>query len=163
MINKKTLLATALAIGLAFPAYAAGGHDHGTEGHAAEASEAPGDGHNEKPHFAVNKPETVQAAWAVIDETIVSARQALKDNNTDVLHESGEKLGVAVAALHDQPQAVKEENIEKLASALDQLTKTVDRFHHAAEDKDTVGATEALDLLENQKSLVQSLYDLPKE
>ncbi len=160
MINKTTLLATALAIGLAFPAYAAGGHDHGTEGHAAEAR---GDGHDEKPHFALNKPETVEAAWAMIDETIVSARQALRDNNTDVLHESGEKLTVAVAGLQGQPQAVKEKNREKLASALDQLTKTVDRFHHAAEDKDTIGATEALDLLESQKLLVQSLYDLPKE
>lgn len=160
MINKTTLLATALAIGLTFPAYAAGGHDHGTEGHAAEASEAQGDGHghDEKPHFAVNKPETVETAWAMIDETIVSARQTLKDNNADVLHEAGEKLAAAVAALHDYPQSVKEENKEKLASALNQLTKTVDRFHHAAEDKDTAGVTEALDLLESQKVLVKSLY-----
>jgi hypothetical protein len=41
---------------------------------------------------------------------------------------------------------------------LDQLSKTVDRFHHAAEDKNTAGATEALDLFESQKALVQSLY-----
>lgn len=165
MINKTALLATTLTIGLAIPAYAAGGHEQGTESHTTEASKAHGDSHgnNEKPHFAVNKPETVETAWAMIDETIVSARQALKDNNIDVLHEAGEKLAAAVAALHDHPQAVKEVNGEKLTSALDQLTKTVDRFHHAAEDKDMVGATEALDLLENQKSLVQSLYDLPKE
>lgn len=94
----------------------------------------------------------------MIDETISSARQALKDNNTDALHEAGEKLAAAVAALHDDPQAVKEENGEKLIQALEQLTKTVDRFHHAAEDKDTAGATEALDLLESQVSLVKSLY-----
>lgn len=94
----------------------------------------------------------------MIDETIASAQQALKDNNADILHEAGEKLAAAVAALHDHPQAVKEGNSEKLTQALDQLTKTVDRFHHAAEDKNAVGATEALDLLESQKGLVKSLY-----
>ncbi len=158
----KTLLFAGIAfMALSAPVYAEEGHDHGAEaGHANEATEAHGDGHghDEKPHFSVTKPETVEAAWAVIDETISSARQALKDNNTDALHEAGEKLAAAVAALHDDPQAVKEENGEKLIQALEQLTKTVDRFHHAAEDKDTAGATEALDLLESQVSLVKSLY-----
>ena len=106
------------------------------------------EGHDEKPHFSVTKPETVESAWAMIDETISTARQALKDNNADILHEAGEKLAAAVATLHDHPQAVKEENGEKLTQALDQLTKTVDRFHHAAEDKNTAGATETLDLFE---------------
>lgn len=157
----KTLLLAGIAIvALSSPVYAADGHDHGAEGHVAETSEAHGDGHghDEKPHFAVTKPETVDAAWAMIDETIASARQALKDNNADALHEAGEKLAAAVAALHDHPQAVKEENGKKMTQALDQLTKTVDRFHHAAEDKNTAGATEALDLFESQKDLVKSLY-----
>jgi hypothetical protein len=157
----KTLLLAGIAfIALSVPVYAEEDHDHGAEaGQAHEATEAHGDGHghDEKPHFSVTKPETVEAAWAMIDETISSARQALKDNNTDALHEAGEKLAAAVAALHDDPQAVKEENGEKLIQALEQLTKTVDRFHHAAEDKDTAGATEALDILESQVSLVKSL------
>lgn len=163
----KTLLLAGIAfVALAAPVYAEEGHDHGTEAeHAHEATEAHGDGHghNEKPHFAVTKPETVDAAWTMIDETITSARQALKDNNADVLHEAGEKLAAAVAALHDHPQAVKEENGEKLTQALDQITKTVDRFHHAAEDKNTAGAAEALDLLESQKGLVKSLYPSVEE
>lgn len=158
----KTLLLTGIAfVGLSMPVYAADDHDHGAEaGHAHEAPEAHGDGHghDEKPHFSVTKPETVDAAWAMINENIVSARQAIKDNNADGLHEAGEKLAAAVSALHDHPQAVKEENGQKLTQALDQLSKTVDRFHHAAEDKNTAGATEALDLLESQKSLVKSLY-----
>lgn len=158
----KTLLLAGIAVvALSGPVYAEEGHDHGTEaGHAHEATEAhdDGHGHDEKPHFSVTKPETVEAAWAMIDETIASARQALKDNNADLLHEAGEKLAAAVAALHDHPQAVKEENGEKLTQALDQLTKTVDRFHHAAEDKNTAGATETLDLFESQSALVKSLY-----
>ena len=157
----KTLLLAGIAfVALSAPAYAAGGHGHGTEDHVSETSEAHGDGHghDEKPHFAVTKPATVDAAWAMIDETIASAQQALKDNNADILHEAGEKLATAVAALHDHPQAVKEGNSEKLTQALDQLTKTVDRFHHAAEAKNTAGAAEALDLLESQKELVKSLY-----
>ncbi len=157
---EKLLLLSMATIVLSAPAYAADGHDHGAEGHAAETSEAHGDGHghDEKPHFSVTKPDTVDAAWAMINETIASARQALKDNNADALHEAGEKLAAAVAALHDHPQAVKEGNGEKLTQALDQLTKTVDRFHHAAEDKNTASATEALDLLESQTGLVKSLY-----
>lgn len=163
----KTLLLTGIALaGISAPVYAADGHDHGAEaGHAHEATEAhdDGHGHDEKPHFSVTKPETVDAAWVMINETIASARQALKDNNPDVLHEAGEKLAAAVAALHDHPQAVKEENGEKLTQALDQLTKTVDRFHHAAEDKNMAGAAEALDLLESQKKLTRSLYPEPSQ
>lgn len=163
----KTLLLTSIAfVALSAPVYAEEGHDHASEtGHAHEATEAHGDGHghDEKPHFSIKKPETVDAAWAMIDETIVSARQALKGNNSDALHEAGEKLAAAVTALHDHPQAVKEEKGEKLTQALDQLSKTVDRFHHAAEDKDTAGATEALDLLESQKSLVKTLYPSVEE
>lgn len=158
----KTLLLAGIAfVALSAPVYAADGPDHVAEaGHAHEATEAHGDGHghDEKPHFSVTKPKTVEAAWAMIDETVASARQALKDSNADILHEAGEKLAVAVSALHDHPQAVKEENSEKLTQALGQLTKTVDRFHHAAEDKNTAGATEALDLLESQKNLTRSLY-----
>lgn len=157
---KKLLLLSMATIALSSPAYAADGHDHGAEGHAAEASEAHGDGHghDEKPHFSVTKPDTVDAAWAMINETIASARQALKDNNANALHEAGEKLAAAVSALHDHPQVVKEGNGEKLTQALDQLTKTVDRIHHAAEDKNVATATEALDLLESQTGLVKSLY-----
>ena len=158
----KTLLLAGIAfVALSAPVYAEEGHDHGAEaGHAHEATKAHSDGHghDEKPHFSVTKPETVESAWGMIDETISTARQALKDNNADILHEAGEKLAAAVATLHDHPQAVKEENGEKLTQALDQLTKTVDRFHHAAEDKNTAGATETLDLFESQKGLVKSLY-----
>lgn len=164
-----TLFKILLLAGIAFvtisaPTYAAGDHDHGTESHATEAPETHGDGHghNEKPHFAITKPETVNAAWIMIDETIITARQALKDNKIDALHEAGEKLAVAVSTLHEHPQATKEGNGEKIIQALDQLTKTVDRFHHATEDKDTAGATEALDLLESQKGLVKSIYPTVK-
>lgn len=158
---KTVLLAGIAFAALSAPVYAAEGHDHGVEaGHAHEATEAHADGHghDEKPHFSVEKPETSEAAWTMIDEAIASAQQALKDNNANVLHEAGEKLATAVAALHDHPQAVKEGNTEKLTQALDQMTKTVDRFHHAAEDKNIAGATQALELLESQKALTKSLY-----
>jgi len=161
MFQSKLLALTAVSLlSLGLPAYAADGHDHGAEGQAETASEAHGDGHghDEKPHFSVTKPDTVEAAWTMIDETITVARQALKDNNTDALHQSGEKLTAAVSALHDHPQAVKEENGVKLTQALDQLTKTADRFHHATEDKNTAASTEALDLLQSQSALVKSLY-----
>ncbi|MGD9649552.1 MAG: hypothetical protein AB7G80_05350 [Dongiaceae bacterium] len=158
----KTLLLAGIAvIALSVPVYATDGHDHGAEaGHAHGNSEAHGDGHghNEKPHFSVVKPASVDAAWTMIDETIASARQALKDNNANTLHEAGEKLAAAIAVLHDQPHAAKQENNEKLIKALDQLNKTIDRFHHAAEDKNIAGATEALDLLESQKALVKTIY-----
>ena len=161
-MKKRLLLTTLSVLALSFPAYAEDDHGHeGDTGHAHESAPAHSDGHghtDEKPHFNIQKPETVEAAWAMIDETIVASRQALKDNNADVLHEAGEKLANAISALHDHPQAVKEENGEKLTQALDQLSKTVDRFHHAAEDKDMAGTKDSLDLLESQKKLVQSLY-----
>lgn len=160
-MKSKLLLTVLSVIALSAPAYAEEGHDHGgNEGQAHESSSAHSDGHghDEKPHFTVTKPETVEAAWTMIDKTIAECRQALKDNNTDALHEAGEKLATAVSTLHDHPQAVKEENGEKLTQVLDQLSKTVDRFHHAAEDKDMAGTAESLDLLESQKKLVQSLY-----
>ncbi len=158
---KILLLAGVAVMALSVPAYAADGHDHGAKaGHAHESSEAHGDGHghDEKSHFSIVKPATAEAAWAMIDETVASARQALKDNNANTLHEAGENLAAAIAVLHDQPHATEQENNEKLIQALDQLNKTVDRFHHAAEDKNIAGATEALDLLESQKALVKTIY-----
>lgn len=161
MFQSRLLVLTAISVlSFSIHTYAADGHDHGAKGHAEAASKAHGDGHGhgEKPHFSITKPATAEAAWAMVDETILAARQSIKDNNADGLHQAGEKLAAALSALHDHPQAVKEGNGQKLTQALNQLSKTVDRFHHAAEDKNTAGATEALDLFESQKAVVKSLY-----
>lgn len=112
----------------------------------------------EKPHFAIEKPATADAAWAMLDEASAAARKALEAKDAHALHETGEKLEVAISALKEHPDAVEEAKREKLTSALDQLGKAIDRLHHAAEDNDTAGATEALDLIDSLRPLTKSLY-----
>lgn len=154
---KKLLLATLAAVALSAPVYAADGHGHEAgKGHAHEESAAHADGHghhDEKPHFNIAKPETEAAAWALIEETVVSAEKAIAAVDANALHESSEKLEVAVEALH----GFAGKDNAKLTQALEQLSKSVDRFHHAAEDKDTAGATESLDFIKAQKDLVKTL------
>ena len=139
-MNFKPFLLTALiTVPMSISAYAEDGHAHATgEKPAMSKEHNDGHDHDEKPHFNVQKPESVEAAWAMIDKVIAASRQALKDKKETNLHEFGEKLESAVATLHDHPQAVQDVDGKKLAQALDQLSKTVDRFHHATEDKDMV-------------------------
>ncbi len=149
------------AIVLSTSAYAADGHDHGSENGTtpvAVESHQDGHGHDDGAHFSIEKPDTVDEAWRMIDDTIKMTHQAIKDKNMNVLHEAGERLVSAVSALHDHPQAIKEENGQKLSQALDQLSKTVDRFHHATEDKNNAAIIELIDLFQSQVTLVKSLY-----
>ncbi|HRQ59962.1 MAG TPA: hypothetical protein PLO23_00340 [Alphaproteobacteria bacterium] len=157
-MKSKLLLTTLSVLALSAPAYAEEGHDHANEkSHAHESSEAHSDGHghDEKPHFAVAKPANVEAAWTLLDDTIVSSRKAIEANDSNALHESGEKLVAAVQALHDFSDT---ENT-RVKQALEQLSKTADRFHHAAEDNDKAGAGESLELIVTQKDIVKSLYE----
>lgn len=157
-MKQRLLLTTLGVLALSFPAYAEDGHGHADDkAHAHESSEAHGDGHGHddgKPHFAVAKPDSAAAAWTLIDETIVAAQTAIEAGNAEALHESGEKFEAAVTALQD----FSDKGNERLGQALGQLSKTVDRFHHAAEDNDKASASESLSLLTSQKDLVKTLY-----
>lgn len=137
-MSSKFLLTAFSVLALSSPALAA--DDHGHDDGAA--------------HFSVEKPADASAAWTLLDSTIAAAQKAVAENNSNVLHESGEKLEAAVAALGDHA----DKGNQKLTQALEQLTKTVDRFHHAAEDNDKAGATESLEIMTAQRDLVKSLY-----
>lgn len=126
----------------ATPAFAEDGHNHA----------------NEENHFEFEKPATIEDAWTMLDAASAEAHKAIEAKDPKSLHETSEKLEAAVGVLNEHPDAVAEEKRENLKAGLNQLSKTVDRFHHAAEDNDIAGATEALELLESQKTLVRSLY-----
>ncbi|WP_148260471.1 hypothetical protein [Micavibrio aeruginosavorus] len=157
-MKRRLLLTTLSVLALSFPAYAEDGHGHTDDkAHAHESSGAHSDGHGHddgKPHFSVARPDSTEAAWNLMNETIIAAQKAIETDDANVLHESGEKLEAAIEALH----GFADKGNERLGQALGQLTKTVDRFHHAAEDNDKAGASESLSLLVSQKDLVKSLY-----
>jgi hypothetical protein len=153
-----SIMALAIIV-LSTSVYAADGHDHGNENNAAPMGAGSlSHGHDDKLHFSVKTPGTVEAAWTMIDDNIKISRRAIQDKDTNTLHEAGERLVTAVATLHDHPQAVKEENGRKLTQALDQISKTVDRFHHAMEDQNSAATSELIDLFQSQVDLVKSLY-----
>jgi len=138
--------------------------DH--KGHTEEEKDKD-DGHDhdkshvEKTHFEVDVPTSAEDAWIMLNQSIADARAAIKSKDTKALHQKSEKISAAVSALHDDPQAVKEEGGEKLTSALDQLSKTADRFHHVAEENNFTAASEVLDILDKQQTLTQTLYPEP--
>lgn len=151
-------LAAMLAVS---PAFAEDGHNHAHEPAAAHGhSHDDGHAHGES-HFKIEKPATVADAWAMLDAASADAQRAIEAKDAESLHESSEKMGAAVATLSENPNAVKEGNKERATTTLEQLSKTIDRFHHAAEDNNLAGASEALELLNGQKALVKSLY--PKD
>jgi len=147
---QKTLpvLAMICALSTGTQAYAGADHDHGHEHGAAQ----------EQPHFDIPKPETAEAAWTLLDDTAAAAKGALEKNDLNALHESGEKLEVAITSLKEKTDLAPEENRKKLASVLGQLGKAIDRLHHAAEDKDIAGAKEALDLIDSLRPMAKPLY-----
>ena len=138
--------------------------DH--KGHTEEEKQED-DGHDhdkshvEKTHFETEVPTSAEDAWISLNQSIADARAAIKFKDAKALHEQSEKISAAVLALHDDPQAVKEEGGEKLTSALDQLSKTADRFHHASEENNFTAASEVLDILDKQQTLTQTLYPEP--
>ena len=163
----KILLTTAiLASTISFAALAADEHGHDAteaaaagEQHADHSDHADAkahdDGHehkDEKAHFTIAKPESMDAAMTLLDDGLASAKIGIEGNDTNGLHESGEKLETAAHALTEYGAGNA-----KLAQALTQLSKTVDRFHHAAEDGNTVGAKESLQILEGQVQVVKML------
>lgn len=165
--SKKLFLSAFVLSALAAFPYAAvaaeSDYSH-AEGEAhKEGEHEHGQAHGDESHFKFDKPNSAEEAWSILDQSLESARKAIEAKDFQGLHEAGEKISAAVSALHDNPMAVKEENGEKLTSALDQLSKTADRFHHDAEKSDLAAATQTLDLLEGQKNLTRSLYPEPSQ
>ncbi len=117
--------------------------------------------HIEKTHFETEVPTSAEDAWIMLNQSIADARAAIKSKHGNALHQQSEKISAAVLALHDDPQAVKEEGGEKLTSALDQLSETANRFHHSSEENNFTAASEVLDVLEKQQTLTQTLYPEP--
>lgn len=127
--------------------------EHKHEDHADAKSHGDEQGHtDEASHFSIAKPENAESAASLLDQSLLDAKKALEGNDTNGLHEAGEKLEVASGAL-----AEFSKGNDKLTQALAQLSKTVDRFHHAAEDKDIAGAKESLQILEGQTQVVKML------
>lgn len=152
------LMASALT-GYSYTAIAgADDHNHAPGEVHKEGEHNHGADHAEESHFKIEAPASAEAAWNLLDQSVTEARAAIEAKDSHALHEAGEKLSAAVSALHSYPQAVKEGNGDKWNSIVDQLSKTADRFHHIAEDNDLAAATETLDLLEGQISLIRSLY-----
>ncbi len=175
----KLLMMTAIfTSSLSFAALAADGHEHATgevsvtehqhkehvgdkeqggnhqhAGHEDEKAHSDGHGHKDvEPHFSIVKPADANASIALLDGGLASAKKALEENDASGLHESSEKLETATHSLTEFSR-----DNAKLSQALTQLSKTVDRFHHAAEDGNVAGAKESLQILEGQTQVVKML------
>ena len=138
--------------------------DH--QGHSEEEEQKDsgtnhGKPHTDKSHFQAETPTSAEDAWIMLDQSIVDAKNAIEAKDSKVLHKQGENISAAISALRDDPQAVKEEDGEELTSALDQISKTANRFHHAAEENSFAAASEVLGILEKQRTLTRTLYPEP--
>ncbi|PZP55149.1 MAG: hypothetical protein DI586_07745 [Micavibrio aeruginosavorus] len=152
---KQKLFAAAFALVLATsPVYAEDHHDDKDHGHKSTEAHDDHGHHDEKSHFSVAKPKDAAAAWSLLDQSALDAQKALDAKDTKTLHEAGEKLEVAVDALHD----LANKGDAALDKSIDQLSDTVDNFHHAAEDNKATEASEALKLLSTQKESLRSIY-----
>jgi hypothetical protein len=92
--------------------------------------------HGKEPHFKVTPPAHVKAAWTLITTKVSEAEKNLAAKKFDPTHEIGEHIEAAVHVLKDKSPMVADDKKARLSSAIEQLDKAVDDFHHAAEEKD---------------------------
>ena len=120
MLMRFVACALAIAIVHAYPAIAQKkDHEHGNE-----------------LHFKVTPPADVKAAWTLITSKVSEAEKSLAAKQFDPIHEIGEHIEAGVHVLKDKSTMVAGDKKAKLSSAIEQLDKVVDDFHHAAEEKD---------------------------
>ena len=89
--------------------------------------------HGKESHFNVTPPADVKAAWTLITTKVSEAEKSLASKQFDPIHEIGEHMEAAVHVLKDKSTMVAYDKKAKLSSAIEQLDKVVDDFHHAAE------------------------------
>jgi len=135
--------ALTLALGYAAPALAQQKKDHA---------------HGEESHFKVTPPADVKAAWTLIAAKVGEVEKSLASKQLDPIHEMGEHIEAAVHVLEEKSTMVTGDKKNRLGSALKQLDKAVDDFHHAAEDKDAAKIGLHLNKIKGLLPLIQSQY-----
>lgn len=135
--------AFAVALGYAGPALAQQKKDHT---------------HGNESHFKVTPPADVKAAWTLIATKVADAEKSLAAKQLDPIHEMGEHIEAAVHVLEEKSTMVTGDKKNRLSSALKQLDKAVDDFHHAAEDKDAAKVGLHLNKIKGLLPLIQSQY-----
>lgn len=134
--------ALAIAIVHAYPAVAQKkDHEHGNE-----------------LHFKVTPPADVKAAWTLITSKVSEAEKSLAAKQFDPIHEIGEHIEAGVHVLKDKSTMVAGDKKAKLSSAIEQLDKVVDDFHHAAEEKDASKMGLGLSKIKGLLPLIQAQY-----
>lgn len=135
--------ALTVALGYAGPALAQQKKDHA---------------HGKESHFKVTPPADVKAAWTLIATKVADAEKSLAPKQLDPIHEMGEHIEAAVHVLEEKSTMVTGDKKNRLSSALKQLDKAVDDFHHAAEDKDAAKIGLHLNNIKGLLPLIQSQY-----
>lgn len=114
--------------------------------------------HGKESHFKVTPPADVKAAWTLITAKLSEAEKSLAAKQLDPIHEMGEHIEAAVHVLEEKSTMVTGDKKTKLSSALKQLDKAVDDFHHAAEDKDAGKIGLQLNKIKGLLPLIQAQY-----
>jgi hypothetical protein len=114
--------------------------------------------HGKESHFKVTPPADVKAAWTLITTKVSEAEKSLAAKQFDPIHEIGEHIEAAVHVLKDKSTMVAGDKKAKLTSAIEQLDKVVDDFHHAAEEKDASKMGLGLSKIKGLLPLIQAQY-----
>ena len=114
--------------------------------------------HGKESHFNVTPPADVKAAWTLITTKVSEAEKSLASKQFDPIHEIGEHMEAAVHVLKDKSTMVADDKKAKLSSAIEQLDKVVDDFHHAAEEKDASRMGLGLSKIKGLLPLIQAQY-----
>ena len=89
---------------------------------------------------------------------VSEAEKSLAAKQFDPIHEIGERIEAAVHVLKDNSTMVAGDKKAKQNSAIEQLDKVVDDFHHAAEEKDASKMGLGLSKIKALLPLMQAQY-----
>ena len=114
--------------------------------------------HGKESHFKVTPPADIKAAWSSLAAKISEAEKSLAAKQLEPIHEMGEHIEAAVHVLEEKSTMVTGEKKTRLSSALKQLDKAVDEFHHAAEEKNAGKIGAGLSKIKGLLPLIQAQY-----
>lgn len=115
-------------------------------------------GHGKETHFKVTPPADLKAAWTSIATKLDEADKNIASKNVEPLHEISEYIEAAVHVLQEKSTMVTGEKLKRLESALKQFDKTVDDFHHAAEDKKAAQVSVEIKKIRGLLPLIEAQY-----
>ncbi len=103
----------------------------------------PRHGSGEHPHgniIANRLSPQFEEAWATVQQAVRDMRTAVRSKNLQGVHVATVKINPAITTLEDDSSMVREDNAQKLLTALRHLRHCVLRLHGAALDDDQAKA-----------------------